>query len=356
MERSDWTPLGDRRSLPWSRGLAALVALQDPETGAWRGDSGFKLNSTWRVTDAGVPHVGNTALAVEALVRGGQRAGAAPYGTALERGVRWLLSCQAPDGYLSAHGTRMREHAYALRALSLAATAGVALPEGALERAAAFSLQARAAGVAGWRFTPRATQTDILETAHQLHALEWAAVGLSRTLDVADYAAWQATLAPARAAALAYIGSLRVSEREAAPGSPLQSVGRAGPPLGTFRFMDSPGARVTANTTAAGLLAPMDDAAWRESLAAFETLRERDDWRALGAGHFLRWDAELLARSAVFRRDIHDHPDAPLTRALWDKQVEWVLSCATPEGLWRCTEGPGDAYTTAMACILLADP
>ena len=146
-----------RRQAAWTRGLAELVAMQDPATGGWRGDVGFKLNDSWRVTAKGVPHVGVTGLAIEALVLAGMQPGVGPYGSAIDRGVAWLLSVQDKEGRFVAHGVRLRAHAQALAGLSFASIAGAEIPPEALRRAAPLLgrstlLQRGGLALRAWRF------------------------------------------------------------------------------------------------------------------------------------------------------------------------------------------------------------
>jgi hypothetical protein len=89
-------------------GLAFLANTQDKNDGGWR------LN--------GQPSAAITGLCVMAFLSAGHVPGEGRYGPAVERGVRFLLKCQRPDGLIGAEGgTEMYHHGIAVLALSEAA-------------------------------------------------------------------------------------------------------------------------------------------------------------------------------------------------------------------------------------------
>ncbi|MEM9379313.1 MAG: M56 family metallopeptidase [Planctomycetota bacterium] len=332
-----------------ARAVAALVEMQDPESGAWRGDVGFKLNYDWRVTAADVPHVGVTGLAVEALLASGHRPGEGRAGRALESGLAFLIDAQDEAGFITANGTRMRSHAYAMSALAAAVEAGDRREEvqQALVRALLFTTDAQSEKTGGWRFTPRSLDTDILETAYQMDAK----IAAAMWLHAADRDRWMLTLSaayPSSRRVWRYVRSLRVVERD-------------DPSWGAFRYQAHPAARITPNTIAAGLLVMGSDLyndveQWKQNMTRLRQLRHERAARLDGAeGHFLTWDAELLVERHLEKEVGHELPVVLEQAALWRTETEaWLLVNQDARGGWRCSTGPGDAYMTAIGCLLLA--
>jgi hypothetical protein len=339
-----------------SRGLAALVARQDPETGAWKGDVGFKLNWEWRVTAADVPHVGVTGLAVDALVEAGARRGEGPYGVALARGVDYLLSTQSVAGQFGAHGTRMREHAHALRALSsvmLAKHESAALAEPIL-RAARFSIDAQN-DLGGWRFAPGDATADVIETVFQLDALNRAnsALGARRAqggpglaAEVTEFnsKAWM----PAARRATEILEQHRIVDPQHAA-------------QGGFRYQLQDDSRVTARTTAAGLLAFAHTTSgypdvWHATYERY-VLKRAAEAEQLPPGHFCLWEADLLAVRGVELLAWHGPPAGlPLRDELRAEELRRLAALEADGGGWASGVGPGDAYFTALGCLRLARP
>ncbi|MEM1449929.1 MAG: M56 family metallopeptidase [Planctomycetota bacterium] len=333
---------------PHALAVAALLWLHDADAGAWCGDVGFKLNYKWRVTAADVPHVGVTGLAVEALFASGHRSGEGPAGRAIDAGLDFLIAHQDEAGYISAHGTRMRSHAYAMRGLAAAVAARSDREDvhDALAAALTFTIEAQSVATGGWRFTPSSRDTDILETAYQMDAMLAA-----HQLWVVDGARWSklsTACNESKRSTFRYVSSLRVSD----PG---------GASDGAFRYQETSASRITPNTIAAGILVMGtevydDPERWSANLAQMRRLRARraaslDD----ADGHFLTWDAELLVER-IF--DQHVRIGAPMVvepASAWRaERRRWLLDHQLTDGGWRCTTGPGDAYTTAIGCLLLA--
>jgi len=342
----------DPRAALLNRGIGALLAMYDAEVGAWRGDVGSKFNSTWRITAANAPHVGVTALAVEALVAAGVRPGVGSAGAALERGVQFLLRSQDPAGFVSAHGTRMRDHAHTIRAwASVLRAAGDSGPiRNALERAMEFTRENQnAAG--GWRFTPGSVDSDIQETTYQLDALRTALITIDELGDEEMRATNERLYVPVFERGVAYIATCRLLEGVS-----------WGPGVGAYRFETDDRSRVDASTIAAGLVSlswAQDDGteAWRQTFEQFTAYAPERDDRERAVRHFVTWEAEWLASRAI--EEAH--------RNLWDDEVAHIASARRAADLarltrleregggWACDEGIGDAYFTALACSILAE-
>jgi beta-lactamase regulating signal transducer with metallopeptidase domain len=344
----------------WMRGLGALVAEQDAETGAWRGHVGFKLNNDWRVTAANVPHVGVTGLAVEALVLAGARPGEGPLGVALQRGVDFLLANQTGAGHFMAHGSRMREHAHALQGLASLVLAehrcGAVVSEGLLEavrRGLQFTVEAQNED-GGWRFQPRTLESDVVESAVQSAALIRAAT--ANVLDLQTPRGVEGNgyndehVLPARRRALTHV----LAHRVPAEGRRI--------PAG-FRFQIAEHARVTARTTGAGLLGmavlagddyePDQTERWQHSYETFRQLREGWDTDTY-ARHFLLWEADWFTTTALEDFARHGVPEGMTLRDTWrGEELARLTELEEPKGGWRCDVGPGSSYFTALGCLRL---
>ncbi|MCP3916615.1 MAG: M56 family metallopeptidase [bacterium] len=304
------------------RGVDFLVAAQDAESGAWRADIGYKLNSSYRTLTEGAPHVGVTALALTALLE----AGARPWtddarGRALARGTSFLLSvARTEPGYVQFQGSRMKGHALALTYLAKL----VALRPDPDLRAAAQTVvdfTVRTQMAKGWRYQPYTMDGDIHVSALQLLALEAAR---DAGLDVPVR-----SLERARATIRAF----------------------ADPETGTFRYQSGQHARVTVATTAAGWACLgttelMEESTRKAGLAYLVREMPKHDERWFG--HYVAWHASYLVAHAL--RTWPEAETAKLAAGLHER----LLKSQAKDGSWPNRAGPGLAYSTAVGCILLA--
>ncbi len=308
------------------RGLDWLVAAQDRETGSWSGDIGFKLNTGYRVLGPDMPHVGVTAIAIQALLDGGAVPGEGSRGKAVVRGARFLVTTMRSEpGYAQFAGTRMKSHALAVEVLARLYGMTESEDLGAVLREAVAWTVKFQNNLGGWRYGPIAQDSDILHTASML-----------RALDAVENA------------------GIDVPPRALDRARDLVEEHRREEPVG-FGYQATEHSRVTAATTAAGLVAlrhqdRLDRAFRTEALASLtgQLGRLRADFgdnalvwhtRDRVARALMVWavDAEGRARWNAFRGTVRDE--------LRRSQGE--------DGSWSCEGGPGPAYSTAVACRLL---
>jgi hypothetical protein len=172
--------------------LAALVCLRpSPVASAPRapGDEAVDLaleylknsqseDGSWRTRNS--KNAAITSLAVMAFLSAGHVPGEGRYGSVVERGVRWVLSQQRPNGLLSTDGGQPQMYHHGISTLMLAEVAGMTDKAIAnevrvkLEKAIELILQAQRQGgqeAGGWRYTLRGWDSDISVTGWQLMAL-----------------------------------------------------------------------------------------------------------------------------------------------------------------------------------------
>jgi hypothetical protein len=154
----------DRVEQAVERALAFLKGVQETD-GAWHG--GNDKN----------PAI--TALAVMAFLSAGHVPGEGPYADTVERGVRWVLGRQQPNGLIASVGGHEMYH-HGICTLMLAEVAGMTQGKLAtevktkLEKAVAVILKAqRTSGhyAGGWRYQVASADADMSVTGWQLLAL-----------------------------------------------------------------------------------------------------------------------------------------------------------------------------------------
>jgi len=295
------------------RGLAALARLQTPAGDFTEG-----------------PAV--TALAGMAFLAGGSTATRGPYHAASARCLQAVISHQDPvTGYLSDATDHMYGHGFATLYLAESYGMAPALPvRRSLE--AALDLIAYAQNQdGGWRYDPTPSDADLSITICQVMALRAAynvGVGGDQCLE-----SMQRALAYVRRCAN-HNGSFRYQpERDEEYGSgSAEGVGR----------------------TAAGCMCLIGMGV---SAAADRHLGPGLAYLRRFAGAHLRtlegyyWYSEYYAAQAMFHS-----PDPADWPAYWAIAQPVILARQEAEGLWTQGEGPGPAYATAMALIILQIP
>ena len=138
-----------------------------------------KTDGSWTAGRNG-KHVAVTSLAVMAFLSAGHVPGEGPYGKNIERGVRWVLSMQRPNGLLANDGGHEMYH-HGIATLMLAEVCGMVHKElgkevrRAVEKAVALILKAQRTQLphrGGWRYRiDHYDGSDISVTGWQIMAL-----------------------------------------------------------------------------------------------------------------------------------------------------------------------------------------
>ncbi len=323
------------------RGLAWLAAHQAAD-GSWSADVGFKLNMTYRVTASERGHVGVTSLAGMAFLAGGHLPGRGRYGKVVERTLDFVLGCVQDDGYITRAGTRMYSHAFGT--LFLAEIYGMThRPEvrGKLQKAVDFIVKSQN-DEGGWRYVPLARESDMSIVVCQVLALRAARnIGIRVPKSTVDRA-------------IDYVVASAVTERTRAPAySPYRN------DPGTFRYQRDEQSRTTFPLTAAGVTALYGLGVYSNELsdAGLDYLRNEVDrfntrWGAPGRfrGHYFFWYGHYYGVQAMYTAG----------GAYWEEYFEkvrsFLLRHQQVDGSWINDDGPGSAFATATACLILEIP
>jgi len=320
------------------RGLAWLSQHQNAN-GSWTADVGFKLNSTYRITTKQRGHVGVTALAGMAFLAGGNLPGRGQYGDEIEKALDFVLSCVQDDGYITSAGTRMYSHAFAT--LFLAEIYGTTHREDVrvdLQRAVDFIVKCQNEE-GGWRYVPLARESDMSIVVCQVLALRAARnIGIrvpKLTIDRAiDYVVESAVTANAR------------------------SQTRYNPyrnELGTFHYQKDNHSRSTFALTAAGVTALHGLGIYSNDLirSGVDYLNREVDThnRNYGdSGHYFFWYGHYYGVQAMYTVGGRDWQN------YFERLRAFLIQRQQSDGSWRNQYGPGEAFSTAVGCLILEIP
>ncbi len=314
------------------RGLRWLIA-QQTESGGWRGDVGHKrgdwydvFHSAEQQRQRGGIHVGVTALATLAFVAGGHLPDRGPHGDAVHRAVDSLLARIDDGGYVADSGTRMYSHAFAT--LCLAQLHGMvrspALKSG-LERAVQWIVDCQNQ-MGAWRYNPFTPEADLSVTVCQLQALR---------------AAHNIGIAVPRATIDAAVEYVRASQV------------RRGPDRGLFYYkIAGRGAYRKSRQfaiNAAALTSLFSAGVYDEQLSepALEFLLRAYPFEARHPHHFYYWYGNYYAAQALFQEG------GARYELYYYRLCRDLLATQQADGRWINDVGPGDAFATAVACLLL---
>ncbi len=319
------------------RGLAYLAEKQDPRSGGWLQDVGFKFGDDYALSASDKPHVGVSALALMSFLAGGHLPGRGKYSHVVERGLDFILSCVDDDtGFISAHETRMYSHAFA--SLFLAEIYGVTRRpdlQSKLQQAVDLTVETQNK-LGAWRYRPYAPDSDMSICVCQLMALRAA-----RNIGIH---------VPRNTITQAYEYIRR-------------SAINSGKRRGAFRYrIDEPDTRVSFALAAAGLASLIHAGYYDDPMLGpginwlkRRLTRLRPNTKE-GYPSYFYWYGQYYTAQVMFLAG-----DAEKNRGLWEdfywpRMRRELLKFQQPNGSWRNRPGPGDVFGTAIATIILQIP
>ena len=332
-----------------TRGLAWLAAHQN-EDGSWPGRIGYKLNYDYDYDadawDSGVGHVGVTALACIAYLAGGHLPGRGKYGDVVERGLGFVLSCSQGDGYITHGGTRMYSHAFAT--LFLAEIYGMTHRgdvRAKLQKAVDLIVDCQNEE-GGWRYEPFTAQSDMSIVVCQVLALRAARnIGIKVPRSTVDDA-------------IRYVVDSAITEDSRG-----FSRGRYGmvSRRGSFNYQKGIPSRSSFALTAAGVTALQGlgvyrDEAIEDGLRFLEQnlLEFNRDFGGKRKGHYFFWYGHYYGVQAMYQTT------STLGTSHWEGYFtrirEEILDLQLADGSFPNQTGPGPAFGTAMAVLILEIP
>jgi hypothetical protein len=323
------------------RGLDWLTAHQNPD-GSWTGKIGFKLNSEYRATEE-AGHVGVTALAGTAYLAGGHSPERGEHAPALARALDYVLGAVQEDGYITLNGSRMYSHAFAT--LFLAEACGMTHRSDVrtkLQKAVDFIVETQNLE-GGWRYVPFSPESDMSIVVCQCMALRAARnIGIRVPRTTIDRAA-------------RYVVDSAITEESQRGYNSLYQ-----DEVGAFNYQRSRGSRSSFPLTAAGVTALhglgiySDDAIrrgldyLRRNLASFNHDGQLTD------GHYFFWYGHYYGVQAMYTAGTSFQVN------YWEPYFQEVrrvlLAMQDQDGSWPNDVGPGRAFGTAMAVLVLEIP
>jgi hypothetical protein len=321
------------------RGLAWLAEHQSPD-GSWSAAIGYKKYNDYAVTAEDKPHLGVTALAGMAFLAGGHLPGRGPYGVAVEKTLDWVLGCVQEDGYIARGGSRMYDHAFAT--LFLAEICGMTQRDDAakkLQKAVDFIVKSQNAE-GGWRYEPYAAESDMSIVVCQVLALRAARnIGIRVPKSTVDRAA-------------RYVVD-SATTRDVAGGFGDAWAGGDGP--GTFRYQRDSSSRSSFALTAAGVTALHGLGVYSDELIQkgleYLAAQQKGFDRTYGkTGHYYFWYGHYYGVQAMYTAG------APYWEPYFEDLRNVLLAHQASDGSWPNECGPGPAYGTASAVLILEIP
>ena len=324
----------DAQEAATAKGLKWLAEHQRPD-GSWTGGVGFKLNDRYRTTREDDGHVGVTALAGIAFLAGGHLPGRGEYGKTLDKCIDFVLECVNEDGYISRAGTRMYSHAFST--LFLAEVYGMTQREDVrirLQKAIDFIVKSQN-DEGGWRYEPLARDSDMSIVVCQVLALRASRnIGIRVPKTTVDQA-------------ISYVVDSAVDENAARFDRWAE--------LGTFKYQRQGRSRSNFPLTAAGVTALNGLGIYSDKLidGGINYLNANMDRfnRNYGtSGHFFFWYGHYYGVQEMYTRGGRDWVN------YFTRMRTFLLRGQRPGGSWRNSAGPGEAFSTAMACLILEIP
>lgn len=324
------------------RGLAWLASRQNPD-GSWTAKIGFKLNNEYSQTAEG-GHVGVTALAGTAFLAGGYTPERGQYAEVLTRALDYVLAGVQDDGYVTMNGSRMYSHAFST--LFLAEACGMTHRNDVrakLQKAVDFIVETQNQE-GGWRYVPFSPESDMSIVVCQAIALRAARnIGIRVPRSTIDRAARYVVDSAITDDNQRSLHSFYVDE------------------VGAFNYQRNRGSRSSFPLTAAGVTALhglgiySDEAIrrgldyLRKNLTGFNQTYGRRD-----GGHYFFWYGHYYGVQAMYTAG------TAFQMNYWESYFEEVrgelLAMQLQDGSWPNRIGPGPAFGTAMAVLILEIP
>lgn len=324
-----------------ANGLKWLAEQQSP-AGYWAQDVGFKLNTDYRVTENNVSHVGVSALALMSFLAGGHLPGRGQHGKVIGRGLDYVISTVRENGYITDNGSRMYSHAFATLFLAeVYGMTGRADVRSSLQKAVNMIVDSQN-HEGGWRYKPFARESDMSITVCQVMGLRAARnVGItvpSRTIMNAENYVRQSAV---------HDGGPR--RRSYSPAWLEEG--------GAFRYQLGSHSRATFPLTAAGVTTLYAAGIYDDDLIrrAFDYMDAQlatfnDHYGSGFGGHYFFYYGHYYAVQAYYIAGgrAFDSYFRSMSRTLLDMQQA--------DGSWPCRTGPGEAFSTAVATLILQIP
>lgn len=321
--------------------MAGLEWLKEHQNadGSWTGDVGFKLNQKYEVEHSRKPHVGVTALAGMAFLAGGHLPGRGQYGATISAATEFILGCvDETSGFVARNGTRMYSHAFAT--LFLAEIVGMTQRADVREKLQkAVDLIVKSQNRHGsWRYEPFAVESDMSITVCQLMALRAARnIGIKVPRTTIDRA-------------VRYVQSSYVRNDEM--NYFMYYDGYYFMRRGAFKYQKQDSTRSSFALTAAGITSLYNagvysDERLRESLDVLEQSFHLLDGKET---HYFYWYGHYYAVQAMYVAG------DPYWSRYYSRIRQALLSSQHRDGKWANDIGPGNAFGTAVAAIILQVP
>lgn len=324
------------------RGLAWLAANQSDE-GSWVAKIGYKLNNDYNFTSTDRGHLGVTSLACMAFLAGGNLPGRGKYGPVVEKGLSFVLDCVQEDGYITHAGTRMYDHAFAT--LFLAEVCGMTHREDVkkeLQKAVDFIVKSQNAE-GGWRYEPYASESDMSIVVCQVIALRAARnIGIRVPKSTIDRAA-------------RYVVDSAVT-RDGAELFASNGYYGGSDGLGTFRYQREGNSRSSFSLTSAGVtalngLGVYSDDLIKKGLDYLARTHDGFNNQYGKEGHYYFWYGHYYGVQAMYTAG------SPYWENYFEKlRTELLATQVRSDGSWPNDPGPGPAFGTAMAVLILEIP
>ncbi|MBK7645380.1 MAG: terpene cyclase/mutase family protein [Planctomycetes bacterium] len=318
------------------RGLAWLAERQEPD-GSWIADVGFKLNEDYSVTGRGKAHLGVTALSGMAFLAGGHLPGRGRYGAVVEKALDYVLACVSEDGYIFSNGSRMYDHAFAT--LFLAEICGMTHREDvqrSLQKAVDFIVRSQNKE-GGWRYEPYARESDMSIVVCQVVALRAARnIGIRVPKTTVDLAA-------------RYVVDSAVTQE-------YQGRSYYGNEPGTFCYQRDRSSRTSFALTSAGVtalngLGVYSDDLIKKGLNYLASEQDRfNSYPSSRAGHYYFWYGHYYGVQAMYTAG------SPYWEPYFENLRGVLLRMQRGDGSWPNAVGPGPAFGTAVAVLILEIP